>query len=66
MEIGAGRHTRGKDFEADCEKLNNALLLGWHLLRFTPNMGQDGTAVAPIRTTLEDEGSLTTPLRGNI
>ena len=33
-----GRHTRGKGFEADCEKMNAAALLGWRVLRFTPQM----------------------------
>lgn len=32
-----GRHTRGKGFIADMEKYNNATLLGWSLLRFTPS-----------------------------
>jgi len=33
-----GRHTRGKGFEADLEKLNAAALLGWRVFRFTPQM----------------------------
>jgi very-short-patch-repair endonuclease len=33
-----GRHTRGKGFEADCEKLNAATLLGFKTLRFTSTM----------------------------
>src|SRR4051812_34601316 len=31
----AGRHSRGKGVEADCEKQNAAVLLGWRVLRFT-------------------------------
>ncbi|WP_139121780.1 PDDEXK family nuclease [Piscirickettsia litoralis] len=31
-----GRHTRGKGFEADCEKYNAAAELGWRVLRYTP------------------------------
>ena len=31
-----GRHTRGVGFINDMEKYNNAVLLGWKLLRFTP------------------------------
>ena len=32
-----GRHTRGTGFIADMEKYNQAVLLGWSLLRFTPD-----------------------------
>lgn len=31
-----GRHTRGKGFISDMEKYNQATLLGWKLLRYTP------------------------------
>jgi len=31
-----GRHIRGKGFIADCEKYNQAQLLGWKVLRYTP------------------------------
>jgi very-short-patch-repair endonuclease len=30
-----GRHTRGKGYEGDCEKYNEAVILGWRVLRFT-------------------------------
>ena len=33
-----GRHTRGKGFEADCEKYNAALAQGWLVLRYTAAM----------------------------
>jgi very-short-patch-repair endonuclease len=32
-----GRHTRGKGFEGDCEKYDQAVLQGWRVLRFTPS-----------------------------
>jgi len=31
-----GRHTRGKGFINDMEKYNSANILGWHVLRYTP------------------------------
>lgn len=36
--FSGGRHTRGAGFTEDCEKYNAAVLLGWRLLRFTPQM----------------------------
>jgi hypothetical protein len=48
----AGRHTRGKGFEADLEKLNAAALLGYRVLRFTPAMVEDGRALEVIRQAL--------------
>jgi len=39
-----GRHTRGKGFEADCEKYAEAAILGWTVLRATPEQIQNGTA----------------------
>lgn len=32
-----GRHTRGTGFINDMEKYNNAVVLGWRLLRVTPS-----------------------------
>lgn len=43
-----GRHTRGGGFEADCEKLNTAALMGWTVLRFSGTAVRSGDAV---RTT---------------
>ena len=50
-----GRHTRGKGFEADLEKLNAAALLGYRVLRFTPAMVEDGRAIEVIRQALSEE-----------
>ena len=53
----AGRHTRGKGFEAYMDKLNAAALLGYRVLRFTPAMVEDGRALAVIRQALGIEAA---------
>lgn len=40
-----GRHQRAGGFSADCEKYNQAALLGWRTLRFTTAMVTEGTAI---------------------
>lgn len=40
-----GRHVRGAGFYADCIKYNAAAVMGWRVLRFTPCMVKDGTAI---------------------
>lgn len=42
----AGRHTRGKGFEADCLKYNHATMAGYRLLRFSTQQVLRGTARA--------------------
>lgn len=51
-----GRHTRGAGFQADCDKLNAAVLLGWRVLRVTGQDVGDGTAIELIERALEDAG----------
>jgi hypothetical protein len=51
-----GRHTRGKGFEGDCEKYNEAALAGWLCLRVTGSMVQGGEAVEFVRRALEARG----------
>lgn len=40
-----GRHSRGKGYEADCEKQCLAVIAGWRLLRVTGDMVTDGRAL---------------------
>ena len=47
-----GRHTTGSGFAADCEKLNEAVLLGYRVLRVTPAMVESGAALALIERAL--------------
>lgn len=48
-----GRHTRGAGFVKDLEKYNHATLLGWKVLRFTPQQVLKGEAIAFIKLVLE-------------
>ena len=40
-----GRHSRAYGFEADCNKYNAAVELGWKLYRFTGSMIKSGEAI---------------------
>lgn len=40
-----GRHTRGKGFEGDCEKYNEAAIMGWLLIRVPRSMITSGAAI---------------------
>lgn len=52
-----GRHTRGKGFENDCEKLNAASVLGWRVLRATSAMVKDGRALQAVEAALMQEAA---------
>ena len=52
----AGRHTSGAGFAADCEKLNEATILGYRVLRVTPAMVDDGSALALVERALDLHG----------
>ena len=43
------RHTSGKGFTDDCEKYNEAALLGWTLIRVVGSQIDDGSAIDWIR-----------------
>ncbi len=48
-----GRHVRGRGFAADAEKYNEAAILGWRVLRVTPEMVEDGRALRWIEHAIE-------------
>jgi very-short-patch-repair endonuclease len=47
-----GRHNRGKGMAEDAAKYNTATLLGWRLLRFTPEMITSGKAIDTVLQAL--------------
>lgn len=47
-----GRHVTGAGFEADCEKYNQAALLGWIVLRVTPRHVTNGDALMMAQAAL--------------
>ena len=49
---GGGRHNRGEGFLKDMEKLNQAQILGWVVLRFTPDQVKTMVAVNEIAAVL--------------
>lgn len=51
-----GAHSRGQHYASDCEKYNEAALLGWRVLRFTTDMVKDGAALKTLKCALRPEG----------
>lgn len=47
-----GRHVRGAGVEADCEKVSHAAALGWRVLRLTPRMIDQGSALSLVLAAL--------------
>ena len=47
-----GRHTTGAGFTKDCEKYNEAVILGWRVLRFTTQQVTKGIAIETIKRAL--------------
>jgi hypothetical protein len=50
-----GRHTRGSGAIGDLEKYNQAVLLGWRLLRFTPQQFNKGDAYILVHELIKGE-----------
>lgn len=48
----SGRHVRGAGYEGDCEKYNEAVLLGYAVLRVTAGQVESGLAVQWIKRAL--------------
>jgi very-short-patch-repair endonuclease len=48
-----GRHTRGTGYQLDRDKVNEAVILGWRVLEFTPRDVKSGKAVRQIKRALD-------------
>jgi very-short-patch-repair endonuclease len=48
-----GRHNRGRGFINDMEKYNSATILGWRVLRVTPEQVANGYAAKLVKPLLE-------------
>lgn len=49
LHPGRGRHQTIKGYTADCEKYNEAAIMGWLVLRFPQNMVKSGFALETIQ-----------------
>jgi len=47
-----GRHTTGKGFENDREKMNLAIVDGWRVFEFTPKTVKEGTGILMLKKML--------------
>ena len=50
-----GRHSRGTGYEKDCEKVAEAIALGWRVLRVTGGMVKSGKALEYAERILRGE-----------
>jgi hypothetical protein len=48
-----GRHNRASGWLRDQEKFNEAAILGWSVMRFTPQQIEDGSAFVTIQRAIE-------------
>jgi len=49
-----GRHNRPAGYQADCEKYNEAALMGWRVLRVVPEHVDSGEAIGWISRALKE------------
>jgi len=47
-----GRHTRGAGAESDCEKISEAVALGWRVMRVSQKMIEEGRALELVELAL--------------
>jgi very-short-patch-repair endonuclease len=51
-----GRHVRGKGYEGDLEKFNEAVILGYRVLRFSTGQVKSGLAIDTIKRLIGGVG----------
>lgn len=51
----SGRHTRGSGFIEDCIKYNEAVILGWRVIRVTTEMVKSGEAIKYIKRAIGEQ-----------
>ena len=51
-----GRHVRGRGFQKDCTKYNEAALAGWIVIRVTAHHIETGKALVWLRRALTERG----------
>lgn len=49
-----GRHTRGKGFENDREKMNEAIVRGWRILEYSTGQVKQGIPLLDLKRLFED------------
>lgn len=59
--FSGGRHTRGKGFEEDCIKLNEAAKLGWFVLRATGRLVKNASVAADVGIMLQQRHPASQP-----
>lgn len=55
--FSGGRHSRGKGMLADMEKYNYAAMLGWRVIRYTPDQLQRGECLSLLKVVLQKDGT---------
>lgn len=53
-----GHHSRGRGYEDDNVKANEAALMGWRILRATPGQIESGQALRWVQRALMQDGNL--------
>ena len=61
--VGGG-HSRGKGYESNLEKYNQAVLMGWRVLRYSTDMVMRGDAINEVLVALQNRSKCDVPLPG--
>lgn len=55
--VGGG-HSRGKGYESNLEKYNQAVLMGWRVLRYSTDMVMRGNAINEVLVALQNRSKM--------